>query len=54
MAKDIKKWIEKYVRIFMPMLFIFGIIIGYKSFIIRQRNSLPGLANIWEPNFQNY
>lgn len=50
MAKDIKRGIEKYVRIFMPILFIFGIILVVRVLSLG-KGILPGLANIWEPNF---
>lgn len=50
MSKDIKKGIEKYVRIFMPLLFIFGLILAVRVLLLG-KGILPGLAYIWEPNF---
>jgi SNF family Na+-dependent transporter len=50
MSKDIKIGIEKYVRIFMPLLFIFGLILAVRVLLLG-KGILPGLAYIWEPNF---
>jgi SNF family Na+-dependent transporter len=50
MSKDIKKGVEKYVSIFMPLLFIIGIILVIKVLTLG-KGILQGLSYIWEPNF---
>jgi SNF family Na+-dependent transporter len=50
MSKEIRKGLERYVSIFMPFLFLFGIILSIKVLTLG-KGITEGLAYIWNPDF---
>ena len=50
LSKGIQKGIEKYVKILMPLLFFFGLIMLINVLLLG-KDVINGLRYIWEPNF---
>jgi SNF family Na+-dependent transporter len=51
LSKGIQQGIEKYLKILMPLLFIFGIFMTAKVLLLG-KDIVQGLSYIWEPNFK--